>query len=391
MRNHIAYERRGRGPSGPESLDLGDGLAARRIATGTSRTLQGAATETWVVHPHGGPGEPVLQADLYKEVGRPWTAWTGSFTRARDRELAQRVATARNGGAGAVSESPLVESPAADRRRWDELHAAYAVARTEADAFRLQLNRKYGSDSNPGWRTWLPKGDRDKLERLEAKVNRVGDKIVDLLVRISPRGESWLSGVPVWWLRERLTWEDAVRPADEPLSVEVPLAWGATHRMTESSCTCAAEPHRHAVHAPQRQAKSRLDLILDRVKAGEREVTIDTEGYTRDQVNRVIAAAKARGLSASFDGRVVLIRDLGAMQESTRAPGLQVAVKAMRLYLGSVDYASVPTQQRLYDKASRAVQRVATATGMLVENVWGQVQSEARRQGAIRPVPGQHF
>jgi hypothetical protein len=131
-------------------------------------------------------------------------------------------------------------SPAADRRRWDDLHAAYSVARTEADAYRVQLNVKYGSDSNPGWRTWLPKGERDKLERLEAKVNRIGDKIIDLLVRISPRGESWLSGVPVWWLRERLTWEDAVRPTGEPLSVEVPMAWGATQRLTESSraCTC---------------------------------------------------------------------------------------------------------------------------------------------------------
>jgi len=292
MRNHIAYERRGRGPSGPESLDLGDGLAARRITTGTSRTLQGATTETWVVHPHGDPGEPVLQADLYKEVGRPWTAWTGSFTRARDRELAQRVATARNGGAGAVSESPLVESPAADRRRWDELHAAYAVARTEADAFRLQLNRKYGSDSNLGWRTWLSKGDRDKLERLEAKVNRVGDKIVDLLVRVSPRGESWLSGVPAWWLRERLTWEDAVRPADEPLSVEVPLAWGATHRMTESSqaCTCAAG------HARGRARGRALHPRLTRASAtpGTRVRVADNGSMYRGWVGTIVPSSSNR-------------------------------------------------------------------------------------------------
>jgi antitoxin (DNA-binding transcriptional repressor) of toxin-antitoxin stability system len=284
-------------------------------------------------------------------------------------------------------------SPATDQRRWDELHAAYELARAVADAYEIPLSVRYGGASDSSWRSWITKTERDKLDRLRAKVDRIGDKIVELLVRISPRGEAWLSGVPVWWLRERLTWEDAVRPAGEPLSVEVPMAWGATQRLTESgqACTCAAEPRRHAVHAPQRQAKSRLDLILDRVKAGEREVTIDTEGYTRDQVDRIIAAAKARGLSASFDGRVVLIRDLRTMQESTRAPGLQVAVKAMRIYLGSVDYASVRTQQRLYDKASQAVQCVATGTGMSVEDAWGQVESEARRQGAIRPVPGQHF
>jgi hypothetical protein len=58
------------------------------------------------------------------------------------------------------------------------------------------------------------------------------------------------------------------------------------------------------------RAKSRLDLILDRVRPGEHEVTIDTDGYTREQVVKIIAAAKARGLHASSDGRFVLIRDM---------------------------------------------------------------------------------
>jgi hypothetical protein len=319
MRNHIAYERRGRRPSGPESLDLGDGLAARRIATGTSRTLQGAATETWVVHPYGAPLEPVLQADVYQQVGRPWVAWTGSFTRARDRELAQRVATARNGWAGTVSEfaeSPFVESPAADRRRWDELHAAYAVARTEADDFRLQLNRKYGSDSNPGWRTWLSKGDSDRLERLEAKVNRVGDKIVDLLVRVSPRGEAWLSGVPAWWIRERLTWEDAVRPADEPLSIEVPLAWGATHRMTESSraCTCAAEV----------REGSRRDYVMDAInRRDRRDWSQLPQGYELDAVK-----AAYRDIKPYFDRRDIAARV--AASKATTFEELRQAVERMQ-------------------------------------------------------------
>lgn len=205
-----------------------------------------------------------------------------------------------------------LESPAADRRRWDDLHAAYSIARDAYDQLEMQLSLKYGGSNLSSWRSWIAKGERDKLERLRARLDKAGDKIYELLVRISPRGEAWLSGVPTWWVLNKLTWEDAVRPAGEPLSVEVPIAWGATQRLTESSqaCTCAAEPPRHAVRAPQRQTKSRLDLILDRVMAGEREVTVDTDGYTRDQVDRVIAAARGRGFDASFDGRFILIRDL---------------------------------------------------------------------------------
>jgi len=73
-------------------------MEVRRIGTGTNRSLGGAPTETWVVHPSGDPGSAVLQVELYQPIGRhrEWTAWTGNVTRASHRELAQRVATARN-------------------------------------------------------------------------------------------------------------------------------------------------------------------------------------------------------------------------------------------------------------------------------------------------------
>lgn len=56
--------------------------------------------------------------------------------------------------------------------------------------------------------------------------------------------------------------------------------------------------------------KTKLDLILDGVKAKKKEVSIDTEGYTKDQVDRIIATARGRGLDASYDGRWVLVRDM---------------------------------------------------------------------------------
>jgi hypothetical protein len=67
---------------------------------------------------------------------------------------------------------------------------------------------------------------------------------------------------------------------------------------------------RKALRRRYGHAKSRLDLILDRVKPREHEVTIDAAGYTPEQVDRIYAAAKARGLHVSGTRRWILIRDL---------------------------------------------------------------------------------
>jgi hypothetical protein len=58
------------------------------------------------------------------------------------------------------------------------------------------------------------------------------------------------------------------------------------------------------------EARTLLDQLLDRVKPGQRELTIDTTGYTRAEVDRIIAAATARGLHAAASPNSVLIRDL---------------------------------------------------------------------------------
>ena len=71
--------------------------------------------------------------------------------------------------------------------------------------------------------------------------------------------------------------------------------------------------------------------------------------------------------------------------------GLPGAVRAMRLYLGAVDYVPVPAQQRFYDRAKAAVGRVAHAKKMDAADAWSQIESEARKRGLLRPVPGQHL
>jgi hypothetical protein len=111
---------------------------------------------------------------------------------------------------------------AADKKRWDKLHADYAKA-SEA---RLQIEIEYDAKYGRGNRQWWPRGAQTKFDKLRERQDKIGEQITELLLRISPRGDRWLSGVPAWWLYERLTWEDAIRPANEPLSVVVPGAYG---------------------------------------------------------------------------------------------------------------------------------------------------------------------
>jgi len=111
---------------------------------------------------------------------------------------------------------------AADREKWDSLHAAGRKAVDTLDAYESQLRRKYGRVE----RSWLTPTELARIERLRARVRIADRRVIDLLTKISPRGDSWLQGVPSWWLARSLTWEDAIRPKNEPLSVVVPGSYG---------------------------------------------------------------------------------------------------------------------------------------------------------------------
>jgi len=67
------------------------------------------------------------------------------------------------------------------------------------------------------------------------------------------------------------------------------------------------------------------------------------------------------------------------------------AVKEMRVYLGSIDWADVRSQSKLYRRAGAAVDKIASLTGMDAGNVWKQIESRSRSLGIIRPLPGQHI
>lgn len=110
-----------------------------------------------------------------------------------------------------------------DKAKWDKLHADLEKAYAAKDDYEIQLGVKYGHRFQL---PWLGSGERKKLEQLRDRTDKIKDKVLELIVKISPRGERWMRGAPYWWVARTLTWEDAIRPADEPLSVIVPGSYG---------------------------------------------------------------------------------------------------------------------------------------------------------------------
>lgn len=109
--------------------------------------------------------------------------------------------------------------------RWNALHLRLIVARGVFAACERRLRGQYG-EFQPAW---LTKVQRAELDQKRAAVHKVEEKIFALLDEVSPR--NWRSGVPAHWVASELTWEDAIRPLGEPLSVVPPLAYGATEAL----------------------------------------------------------------------------------------------------------------------------------------------------------------
>lgn len=116
----------------------------------------------------------------------------------------------------------------ADRRRFEQIRERYIQAEEAYQEAEIKLGARWGHARN--WKTYLKAADRKRLERLSAAKEREKDKFFELLQRISPR--DWSYGVPSHWVVEKLPYEDAIRPANEPLSVEPPMAFGATASRT---------------------------------------------------------------------------------------------------------------------------------------------------------------
>lgn len=112
-----------------------------------------------------------------------------------------------------------------NRVKFDALRAKYLAARAKRDAYESVLRARYiGEYEN----SWLAAAERKKRDRLYAAADKAGAAFLAHVRSFSPR--DWDRGVPTYWLYGELTYEDAARPATEPLSVEPPLAFGFSKR-----------------------------------------------------------------------------------------------------------------------------------------------------------------
>jgi len=68
-------------------------------------------------------------------------------------------------------------------------------------------------------------------------------------------------------------------------------------------------------------------------------------------------------------------------------------VPHMQAYLGANSDPTfrVRDAEKLRQRVLQRVEKIARDTGMDVEDVWGQIESQARKAGLVRPRPGQHF
>lgn len=78
--------------------------------------------------------------------------------------------------------------------------------------------------------SWLNKTEWKRREGLYDAADKAGTAIFAYIQAVSPR--DWSYGVPSYWVRETLTWEDATRPVDEPLGATPPLSYGSTRPRT---------------------------------------------------------------------------------------------------------------------------------------------------------------
>ena len=117
-----------------------------------------------------------------------------------------------------------IDQNASEKACWDTLRAAFVGADEAVRTQEIRMRVKWGDAS---WRNWASKAEKTKLEKLYERRSKIGDRIFEMLLKVSPRGEAWRTGAPVFWIYHDLTWEDAIRPTNEPLSVIVPAPYGA--------------------------------------------------------------------------------------------------------------------------------------------------------------------
>lgn len=187
---------------------------------------------------------------------------------------------------------------AADKKKWDSLHAAWAKARAAEDELTTKFVRKYSGSYQD---SWLTRAERTKKDKLRDKRSEIETKIFEHVVKISPRGERWKTGVPSHWVVTQLTWEDAVRPANEPLSVVVPGAWGYRDGTMNENARKERTPM-----AATRKRKRKIEVDFD-----DEETVLAEVAQELDEDPDDLKISEDSGLSSFGEGTVYEIETRG--------------------------------------------------------------------------------
>lgn len=107
----------------------------------------------------------------------------------------------------------MSESP---RQKFERLQTRAQDADRKVTDLRLALERQYQDD------LYAPAGKRRELERLKVSASKHESRYFEYLQVLSPR--RWEQGVPYRWIRDVLTYDDAV--TTDALSVVPPPAYG---------------------------------------------------------------------------------------------------------------------------------------------------------------------
>lgn len=73
------------------------------------------------------------------------------------------------------------------------------------------------------------------------------------------------------------------------------------------------------------------------------------------------------------------------------ARDLEAAVKAAQLYFGCNGHVAIRDEQKLYGRLRKRVAAVAEKRGVSEEDAYGQIAREARKRGAVCPLPGKDY
>jgi hypothetical protein len=190
-------------------------LISRQGAEGADRTLTSIHSKRVIVG--GGPNtlkdrsldtpQAAVEGTSFVEPARrqPTRPSQEEGTRAAIAKVQERVAARKKD----------------DERRFTSLQRRYIGLRMREDRVREELSRKYGPDYQMGWLTLT---EQRKLESIRGQKNKLMDQQMTLLDRISPRG--WRSGVPAWWVMEKLSFADATTRGQ--MSVVPPASYGSS-------------------------------------------------------------------------------------------------------------------------------------------------------------------